>query len=440
MAFEIIDHHTDAGQARLADCRAQGFSGDDAPFVAGRRELSELAGHLHDLRRRLDLGEAAPVGAEALQGSIERLIALAAPSVERPAIASLLRATSLVVDLATLMDDVAPYVRDGAEVERQSRFVADVEARTVHHYVGPHAHRLLAKTRLLGLVPFRAVEALRRMRIRGMGASVAASTYDVLVALGAEDLVFADAARLDPSNASRMPGGVGDFRHCGSAKAHVLARMLQGRNPYARISGIVGRVVPPSSPAGPDDISFDDFVRDADIVVEVVDDPAAKIHARRRLDQAFPGKLLGFIADLGSDPFSAIERPSDKNYFHQNLTAAELERMFHIGDARTADEARHEAVCAVFRMVDADMPPDFTLEFLLAGLAVVPYWSQTPMAARESGAIFAKLLTLQAQGIDVTGKNVHAAGAPVTLSTGMRPEDVATLQRVCREVFGRGSK
>ena len=433
--LEIIDPSGEGGARRVAELRAMGFVADDLPLATGRRELADLATHLAGVRARFDLGGHA-VSADRLSAALEGLISSEAPSVPRAAIASLLRATPLVIDLATLINETAPYARDPSLVDRESRWIADGEAKKLYAYVGPSAHRLLSKTRLVGLVPFAVADALQRLRIRGMGASVAASTYDLLVSLGAEDLVFADAGTLDPSNSSRMPAGVGDFRNCGRSKALVLARTLRGRNPYARIVGIPGMVVPGGKATGPHDVSFDEFVADADLVIEVVDDARVKLGVRLEMERKFPDTLLGFIADLGNAPFSAIERPRDKKHFHCGLPSDEIERMLsRLGKVTSPTEARDEALRSVYRIIERDFPADHSLEFLFARLGIVPYWSQTPMAARESAAIFAKLLSLQVQKIDVVGKNVAITETPTYTMAPISAEDEATLRRVCNEVF-----
>jgi hypothetical protein len=108
--------------------------------------------------------------------------------------------------------------------------------------VGPDLWWLLMISRCLGLIPLAVLEKLRRLKIRTFGASVAASTLELLASLGAEDISCLDAGLIDPTNIPRLP--MADVFSIGQPKAQALVERLSRRNPYGRFQAGVGRAVP----------------------------------------------------------------------------------------------------------------------------------------------------------------------------------------------------
>lgn len=253
--------------------------------------------------------------------------------------------------------------------------------------VGPDLWWLLMVSRCLGLIPFSLLEKLRTLKIRAFGASVAASTLDLLASLGAEDIACVDAGLIDPTNIPRLP--MTDVFSIGQPKAQVLVERLRRRNPYGKFQAVVGRAVPTvAERLTADDVLIDEFLADADLILEVIDDIRMKSYIQTVALKKRPGVPLLFIADLGNAPIVKV------------VTAnADGEVEFPFGRKWTDDERKvleevlhdpQKIPQAALLMVKESLPAEHALQFQLNVHGAMPFWSQTSIASRMSAAMAAK--------------------------------------------------
>ena len=90
---------------------------------------------------------------------------------------------------------------------------------------------------------------------------------------------------------------------------------------------------------------------------------------------------------------------------------------------------------AIYMMVNRDLPDDHRLQLLFTRLGLVPYFSQTPIASRESAAIAAKLVLFQLGGRDMSGKNFHSDEAPKTLVDEFDRGKSEILRKIMTQLF-----
>ncbi|MBI2020236.1 hypothetical protein HYS94_02340 [Candidatus Daviesbacteria bacterium] len=429
---EIIDHHTSSGIDRLAglisQCPLPEQNITIRPFLKGVDELISLDGFFKRAFEDVDF-----TGSDAIiqvrDQVAQRLIQASQGVIEKSQIDILLTENTLVPDLTTLIQRVSQYSVPEA-LEAESKWIWDPLDLTLTKFIGPDAKRTLSASRVLGLIPFDAINRIQTTRFRVLGASVAASTIDLLVALGAEDIVFVDGGLLDPSNEGKMLGDMADFRSNGESKAMILMHQMYKRNPYGSYLGYSGKVVTLDESKGPYDKTIDELVKDADEVIEVVDSAHMKIYTRFYMQGQYPSTPIGFIADVGSQPFAGREVPSEGNFFHQNLSNEEKQRMEMLLAETDKVRIATEGLRSVYQMVRRNFPPEHQLQFLLSSLGMIPFWSQTPISARESAATYAKIFIRE-----VSGENITFDQAPRTLIKELSEEQIRTIQAICKKVF-----
>ena len=448
--IEILDFHDAAGAARLRALWSTAPPGRRAltPFLTAVREIRALRRHFGGLVR-------AAGGPDALPGWLADRTAheLRGRGLAPPQMQTILRAvhsTGILSETAAFAAALVSPDFSNEQLERNARWIHLPSSARVFKYVGVGAHRLLAFSRLLGLIRFDTVQRLRTARVRSMGASVAASTLDLLVALGSEDIAFADPGVLETSNLPRMPGGMGSVAALGRPKAIVLAELLYARNPYGTYRAIVApltvsggpaearvpkkgarpRQSPPMSalglenrgarnsdepPAGhrsesPASMELDEFLSDADMVLEVVDQVDLKVVARERMAKIGPHVPLLFLTDAGSDPSAGMELGIHGTVFGQRMGSEERAQL------RARSRAGRFDFCAAeYALVRGHVPLEAALQLMFAGLGVIPFWSQTPISARESAALGTKLWLERALLKSDTPQVVHLGDAPTSL-------------------------
>lgn len=277
-------------------------------------------------------------------------------------------------------------------------------------YVGPESHWTLSASRCLGLIPFETLRKMREMKISVIGASVAASSLDMLAALGVGTkgwIRCIDDGVLAPSNIPRMPGA--SFRDIDRSKVEFVHACMKGRQPYAPYIGYRGRVVQSLSEKrqGYHDMELLEFIEGSDIVIEVVDSPNIKAGVQLLMVRHMPQTPIIRPADVGSTPFVAVELPGDGDLFNASMTADEIRQL------SAPSTSFLGAMAKVHRMVNGYFPVDHELQFIFAGIGMIPFWSQLPSSARESGAMVAKVIARLAEGDrSVLGRNITLADAP----------------------------
>lgn len=390
------------------------------PFESGRDEIINLTKSLEHLPGNEELLKQQTIG------TIESLTS----GIPKEDIAKLIGHWPLIHDLSYLISKVDKYRQDPNLIDKRANWIWDPADGRLDYYIGPDEHRLLNKTRLLGLIPFDVIDNLRETKIVVLGASVAASTVDLLVSIGAENITIYDSGKLDPAVNQRMPGGMGSYKNCGESKAKALMKLSLDRNPYGRYLGIPGKVLlPGESVTSMHDENIDSAIHTADLVIEVVDNAATKTGIRFYMQEKYPQIPLLYIADLGSDPIAGMEFPEDKNWFNQRLNESEKENMLK-------PKSPVEAAAAVYRMVDQDLQDDHRMQFLLSCLRFVPWWSQSPISSRESASTAAKLVIQMIEGENVFGKNIHLKNSPTSLIGMFNPAQSAVLKKAMTQILG----
>lgn len=418
--FTIFDPQNDFEKEKLSTLTEEVKSTGvitTKPFDAAKEELSELL-HKH---------ESLPATPEALLATL--LARLSSENVD----VSKEDVVEAFEPIATHFAHILARARElEPRMEKDARWIYIPEHNTLAYYCGVEIHRLLSETRMLGIIPEDALHKLRSLKIGSIGASVAAGSMDLLVALGAETIHFYDEGILSPSNQPRMPQG--HFLNNGRPKVDVVCEQLRGRNPYGDYKGFLGRVVQSNEDKKtPLDISFEEFSNQFDLFLEVADAAHVKAGFRDCMHTHHPTKPIFFIADVGSDPFSNLEVPEQNNFFGQGITAEQLKGM------KQPATSQHEALASIRRMVGADFPVDHLAQFTLARMGINAFWSQTAISMRESAAITAKLLILYLSARPTANKNIHSSEAPTSLMQ-YSQKQLETISRIDQALFPHRSK
>lgn len=251
--------------------------------------------------------------------------------------------------------------------------VADARVGRSIFYVGAELAWLLTVSRCLGLIPYQSLRKLRTSKIRVLGASVAASTVDLLASLGAEDIVCADAGLIDPTNIPRLP--MADLWNVGEPKSLELVRRLRRRHPYGSFRAVAENLTP---------ATVDAFLADADVIIEVIDNIPMKSYVQTVALGKKPGTPLIFIADLANQPVVKVVRADSSGHvetpFGRVWTHEEREILEGVQtDPRLIPKA-------AYLMVKESLPPEQELQFSFNVQGIMPFWSQTPIASRMSAA------------------------------------------------------
>jgi len=426
--FVVVNHHEQPGIKRINTLIEEGRVDpnrvSERPYNHASKDVLELAESLGSVSADENVLVEAIV--EKIQNNTQDL------SLDE--IRGVVETGSIIKDLAFLARETEEIVSNPELIEAHSRWIWDPIERTLDKYIGHKEHRLLLMSRLVGLIPFKEIEKLRSTKIRVAGASVAASEIDLLACLGAEDIRFYDKGELDASKIFIMPGGMGDFRNIGIPKATALMRTLYGRNPYGSYEGVPGNILFPGEvKINEHDTPISEAMGDADLAIEVIDNPFGKIAFRNWMQQEKPDTPSLWLADVGSNPFVGIENPASGNWFNQSISDDEKERM--LITPTSVGEAKIEGARSVYLMVDKGLPDDHRLQFLLWRLGVIPYWSQTPISSRESASIASKLILMCRENSEVVGKNISLDESPVTLTGEFNDGKSRLLSKICKQIF-----
>jgi hypothetical protein len=335
-------------------------------------------------------------------------------------------------DVARLTHELMA-LQTGSDFSEHVRFIWDPNDKLLSAYISEEMDSLLKKTRMLGLIPFEVIDKLQSMKIVVLGASVAASTVDLLVAMGARDIEFIDDGELDPSNGQKMPAGpTADFNSNGTSKVHALAQSIYQRNPFGNFVPHRGRVVMDEAEKRPttDDKTLDEMMTpDTGLVIEVIDDPQTKMKIRMHMQEKYPETPISFIADVGNDAFAGLENSGDGKYFNQELTGQQEEYLKKI--AKEGYSSRLDALTAIFLMVKDQLPSDHKLQVMLGRYGgIIPFLAQTGIAARESSYIAVSEVLQYLQNKDITGNNLTKQTSPDTLVPKLSSSATQTLDEI----------
>ena len=251
-------------------------------------------------------------------------------------------------------------------------------------YVGPHQHWLLISSRNLGLIRLKALRQLRTLKVCSLGASVAASTVELLASLGCENIKIIDHGLIEPSNIPRLP--MASIEKLGTPKVAALIDHLQQRYPYGKFIGVCGKVVAVASEKNDtNDQVINEFVAEADVILEVIDELRMKTVVHTETVQS--GKPVFFIADVGVHPvIKKVQSVVDQ-------VAQPFGRSWTPAERTVLERLKVELPCspltlqqAAYLMIGDELPGDHLMQFLLSCQGVMPYWSQTAITSKLSAA------------------------------------------------------
>jgi hypothetical protein len=379
---------------------------NETPFTSGQEEIQELQTHFENL--------------EILKGATnhqELLIIISEiltvqTGLDKNKIKALLEKTFFIKDLFTFIKRLEALTAE--KLEEEAKYFEDPDDK-LFKMIGPEAKKILNESRILGLIPLEAIEKLRNLNIVVIGASVAASTIELLVSLGAENITFVDPGELTISGEGKLPTDLADFRKTGNNKALELKNACLKRNPHGNFEAINARVtLEKQAPEGY--ISIYDLLINADLVIEVIDDPNVKFGLRPIMANDYPNIPLMGLADLGAGYGTAwFEKANDA--FNQIINNERLGQIINgLRDALKNNDPNFRQLLhrAVFEIVREDFPPDHALIFLLNALGILTDWPQTGIAARQSSAIASMLILQWLHTGKYEAENIHADGMPTS--------------------------
>ncbi len=298
--------------------------------------------------------------------------------------AELLENSAVIEDLVWFSQQLLS-VSSPQQIVEEARWIKDPQTHLYSLSVGPELQWLLTVSRCLGLIRLETLRRLRQTKIRVLGASVAAASVDLLASLGCEDISCVDPGLIELSNLPRLP--MAQVHNVGCPKSAVLAQHLLRRHPYGKFQAVVGRAVQSLTEREVADVPIEQFLRDADVILEVVDDIQTKTYVQTVALQKKPDTPLIFIADLGVKPVVKVVKTDKESKitrpFGRRWTASERKVL----DAAVTDSTK--TAQAAYLMIKEDLPAEQALQFLLSCVGVMPFWSQTPVASRQSSALAA---------------------------------------------------
>jgi len=371
----------------------------------------------------------APDAEEQLRELITKKVLVQLSSITRTELLSIFTTNSLVHDLTFFISELLTHSSPQVLLA-ESRWIGNPETKSLYQYIGSELNWVMSQSRNLGLINFDALRKLRRLKIRVLGASVAAGMIDLLVALGAENIECIDGGRLDITKLAAMPQG--NVTSIDELKAIQVMRAAQARNPYGHFRGWPGFIrVKETVGEGKYDCFYDEFVADADLIIEVVDQTAVKVWTRVHGNRSTAHTPILLLADLGNRPIAGLEDAEKGNFFNQQLTKKNKAHLIDLLASKNPTPLQKAR--AAYLMVKDDVPADHLLQFLVASSGSMPFWSQTPIASRESAAVAAKVILAHLSDRKVMGKNFTALDAPNVLVNELCAEQQELLSQTVAE-------
>ncbi|PIY78922.1 MAG: hypothetical protein COY81_05445 [Candidatus Pacebacteria bacterium CG_4_10_14_0_8_um_filter_43_12] len=440
VAPEVLNPTTSGDMDRIAALKAVAKEKTRTlPFKSAINEYLELQGKL--ARRLEEIGLSPQANKDQLEfgmkASFIKLIHTFDPEfiISSDELSSLLAETSIFKDRAKIIERLFEFQGTEKELFRsESRYIWNQSEQDLTVYASQRLIETLQMTRFLGLIPFESLAKLRRSKIVVLGASVAASTLELLAALGvAAQIEFIDDGELEPSNGPRMPAGkTSDYRSNGQPKVFALADILFGRNPYGQFIPHRGRVVFSEEEKRPekDDRTLSELVTDdVAFVVEVVDGPREKTRVRLEMEQHHPQIPIVFPADVGNNAFTGLEDSAAGNYFNQSLTPAQQEFIRRVANKGLA--SLNEAEKTLLLIVGNQLPAEHKLQVISGPFGgIEPWLSQTPIAARQSAAVGASAMLWHLSTGEGLGKNLTFQNGLSSLQPPFSPEAKKILDKI----------
>lgn len=326
-----------------------------------------------------------------------------------------------------IASDIALFVSLLRDVKRDEFvWVIDSNARTISKLPNQELWWVLQSSRALGIIPLESLKKLKDAKIVSLGASVAASTIDLLVSMGASNITSYDDGFFDPSNLPRMPHGF--YNTSMMSKAAYTMYFCSLRNPFGNYHGIPGRVLlDEKDRVSPFDILLSDALFESDIILEVVDNPAVKLGLRKELKN-FPDKNVVFIADLGANsPLVALENANLDSHFATGMNQHDVDVLM--------SGLPQNTFTAIYQMIGEDFSVEHLLAYMTNG-AIKPFLSQTALSARTSAAMAVLDIIILASGISVEVLNTaNSYEDKIKLLTGYDDTDYEIAKKLAKGYY-----
>ncbi len=371
------------------------------PLRVGREELLKLAAYYRHVFSTLP--QATHHDPEALQDEVIKRETLNIDEDQRATESEQLKSMfgtydNLFKDLLGFAHEVVAEAEKIASGADNARLLFWPETNEVTEYISLKVHTLLQRSRMLGLVPYEALDKLATLNIKILGASVAAQPADLLVSYGAGHLTIADSGTIDPSNAPRLTTAMADVTHFGEPKVVHLVSGLYHRQPYGDFNGINGMVTTEN---------LEDFVQGADLLIEVIDSPKDKIGLRLKLlEKENPVKVI-FVADISPIPVAGFENLS-QGFFNQKLKTSDWEGMLgNITGALDPIQAQAASLLAITEMLGSHITETHAISTIQIVAGLQPFLSQDPGDSRLSAVLTARLILDMVQGKVESGKTFN---------------------------------
>ena len=366
---------------------------NELPYDAARKEIQELAGQMREVPETVD--------------GVMKLIA------DRLGNA----VGGLRVDYKKIFGQIAPEIaefsgmvrRAGEVLPEKIRYYTHPVSRETIKYVSGEVHDVLIWSRCLGLIPLGVLKKLKGAKIVSVGASAAMGTLDMLGALGVRNIDVVDFDEQSGSKTPLYPGG--SVWNIGRKKAQVAVEGLYLRNPDGKYRWFGGMAVKGVDESGTlPQITFDELIpKSTKVVVEAVDASWVKDQLRvwmRR--QGWEQALLVMPADV-SWPYVGFENLVTGYGYNQRIRAEYRKQMSQ------GPKQKLEVMRDVWLMIEKDFGIDHQVEFILAALEVIPFWTQHPIASRETAGIVGRGIVWENLGKSWAGQNVHPNMVPRSL-------------------------
>lgn len=349
---------------------------------------------------------------------------------------SLVRSTPIHEDLPWLAEEVVALGNGLDQVNERAEWFLDPLNGQAFKCIGVKEMELMRMYRLLGLVSFESLRRLRDTRVVVAGASAAARTLDLVVALGAKHLTVIDNGRTDAVKANLLPGFAGSVQAFGMYKTTALLAQLQSRNPRGNFDFRVG-LLQPDGMAKEGDMEFKEFAASGDLFMTVIDWVWYQSEVREYMAKLQPEAKIAFLADLGNVPPVWLERVGDLKHYNREFAAEEWERMRKLpgGIVPGSTEFMREALGIIWRMTESDQPPEHALQLIFTALGITKGWSQSVIAGAEAAVVMSKTILSHLGGKEVVGHKFNATTVNSMLVPEIPDEDKVTLEEVQKQIY-----
>ncbi len=230
-------------------------------------------------------------------------------------------------------------------------------------------------SRTYPLISHKDRQIMNTKKVLFLGCSTNSPVATALLQQGLKQFILVDPDVIELSNTNRIIGA--GITELGKNKALHLADYLANIHPYIKTTVYEQRL---------SDDELETVIEEADLIIEMVDDPASKI--RTRTSAKKHNKIVLMITGIGDQPIVVVEKPEDR-YFHR-FTEEEVSQFMK------PDLSIHERFRMYCTIIGPErIPPSVMVNMVLAATGKRTYIAQhggTAMVAGGLGAYAAREL------------------------------------------------